>query len=291
MPLEQKEHSPILFSKSDSSVLSLGNSFVNKFKGEQLWGSATLLVQLAFGRRWWIKGGFDRENPAIGKGKDWTRIISGAMHATGDIVYFLSDRGGDIPEGKAFLERMRNTALHPGKYPVRTRFLMAASTNVLSVAGDVYYGMKGGETEKIRLQSAGLTVLYTVLQLWSMFKKSHDSKTAPGKPQAQPELKSFRESSSEVVAASSKFLKLIQFALKNQLPYVTAYAIEQGIQVTRLVEGRKKVLPGPEQNVKEGSQMIKRASLTMVIATSNLLYNIRQMMRAEMEVSAQQLTR
>ena len=291
MPVEQKENNGLLFKQSDSSVLSLGNSLGNKFRGEQLWGSATLLVQLAFGRRWWIKGGFDRENPAIGKGKDWTRIISGGMHATGDIVYFLSDRGGDIPEGKSFLERMRNTALHPGKYPVRTRFLMAASTNVLSAAGDTYYGMKGGETEKVRLQSAGLTALYTVLQLWSLFKKPQDSKPSLKKPEAQPELKSFRESSSEMVAASPKFLKLIQFALKNQLPYVTAYAIEQCIQVTRLVEGRNKVLPGPEQNVKEGSQMIKRASLTMVIATSNLLYNIRQMMRAEMEAPARQLAR
>lgn len=37
--------------------------------------------------------------------------------------------------------------------------------------------------------------------------------------------------------------------------------------------------------------MIKRASLTMVIATSNLLYNIRQMMRAEMDAAAQPMAR
>lgn len=163
------------------------------------------------------------------------------MHAAGDIVYFLSDRNGDIPTGNSFLERMQNTALHPGKYPVRTRFLMAASTNVLSAAGDMYYGLKGGETEKVRLQSAGLTALYTVLQLWSMFKKPKAPKAIPEQQsrEAQQELKAFRESSSEIVGASPNFLKLIQFALKNQLPYVTAYAIEQCIQVTRLIEGKK----------------------------------------------------
>lgn len=282
MPVELKETSAVHFRQSDSAVLSLAENVKNKFTGEQLWGSATLLVQLAFGRRWWIKGGFDRENPAIGKGKDWTRIISGGMHAAGDIVYFLSDRSGDIPEGTTFLERMKNTARHPGEYPVRTRFLMAASTNVLSMGGDVYYGMKGGVTERVRLQSAGLTALYTVLQLWSIFKKPQPGK-APESAESPKELKPFRESSSEMVGGSPKFLKLVQFALKNQLPYVTAYAIEQCIQVTRLVEGKNKIMPGPEQNIPEGSQMIKRAALTMVIATSNLLYNVRQMMRAEME--------
>lgn len=290
---EQKQHDALHFRRSDSTVLALDDGLAAKFTGEQLWGSATLLVQLAFGRRWWIKGGFDRENPEIGKGKDWTRIISGSMHAVGDATYFLSDRSGGIPEGDTAWQRIRNTALHPADYPVRTRFLMAVPANMLTIAGDLYYGAKGGGTEKVRFKSAGFTALFTALQMWSMFKKPPAPENTSGQEQPEKEkeetpgkLQPFRKSSSEIVGGNAGFLKLLRFAVRNQFPYVAAYAIEQCIQVTRLIEGRNKIMPGPEQNVVEGSQMIKRASLTMVIATSNLFYNIRQIMRAETEALA-----
>jgi len=278
------------------SFLSKSWDFLReKFNKSNAWGSTAVGVQVAFSRRLEITQGFARPNIDRSKltpeeiaagtvpGKDWSRIVGGALGGVNDTMFFISNREGNVPEGKTAIARIGNAMLHPMKYPHHARAVFWMFTGAIKAAGGIYYGTRGLETEKSRLSQALLSISLVSLQVRSLFKAA--IKRPQGKLGEETEpahgLSKTRVAYDRILgkmeASRIAPVQWMGFGIRHQLGLLVAAVIELSIKGLEFYEGVRKKMPGPKQNIAEGSKATTRSLINAGLVASNFGYTVSQL--------------
>lgn len=250
------------FRKSNSEAQGVPGFLKHRFGREHLIGSILTMGFMVTSSQVMIAG-HKHEDPV----RKWTN----AANILQNSVFFATERGGNIPQGKSVWGRMAYSLKHPNESSMHFNALTATPISIVQHVNNIQKGLSGNESDQTRIWQGILGVLSSAIVFSGLFRMKQGKitttlsshKELPNSQEAMIDQKNDKERH-----GLSHLHNVARHAWRVDPGGATARTMNAAIQLFMAIEGLDK----KRSDVKGGNELIRAAAVQLAMISTQFYY-------------------